>query len=103
MADSPVFDRTSEELEQRTPLERLEVRGTVRIALKAAGLDVQSVDAAQMGVVLRKVLPKELETRGVGDAAALCEEIAAAIEDMVFEAPADRTKAAAATMSRLGS
>ena len=79
MADSPVFDRTCEELEQRTHLERLEVRGTVRIALKAAGLDAQSVDAEQMSVVLRRVLPDEFETRGVDDAAARCEEVAASI------------------------
>ena len=53
VSDSPVFDRTCDELEQRTTLDRLAARGTVRIALKSAGLEVTSVDAAQMGVVLR--------------------------------------------------
>ena len=102
-ADSPVFERTCEEIEQRTPLERLEVRGTVRIGLKAAGLDADSVGAEQMVVMLRRVLPEELEIRGISDAAALCEGVAAAIEGVVFEAPADRAGAAAATMSRFGS
>ena len=103
MADSPVFDKTCEELEQRTDLERIEVRGTVRIALKAAGLSVQSVDAAQMRVALRKVFPNELEIRGVEDAAAVCEGVAAAIEDIVFDGAGDRAGAAAAAMSRFGS
>ena len=66
MADSsPVFDKTCEEIEQRTSLERIEVRGTVRIGLKAAGLDAIGVYGAQMAVMLRKLLPKELEARGV--------------------------------------
>jgi hypothetical protein len=101
-ADSPVFERTCQELEQRTNLDRLEVRGTVRIGLKAAGLDGYSVDAAQMVVILRKVLPTELEIRGIGDTAAVCEEVVTAIEGIAFEAPADRAGAAAATMSRFG-
>lgn len=101
--DSPVFEKTCEELEQRTPLERLEVRGTVRIGLKAAGLDVHGVDVAQMAVMLRKVLPEELEMRGIGEAASLCDEIAGAIEGIAFEASDDRAGAAAATMSRFGS
>jgi hypothetical protein len=68
-AESAAFDRTCEELEERTDLDRLEARGTVRIALKGAGLDGASVDPAQMAIVLRKVLPSELETRGIADGA----------------------------------
>jgi len=103
MADSPVFDRTCEELEQRTDLDRLTARGTVRIALKEAGLDVGSVDAEQMGVVLRRVLPGELDNRGVAGSGALCEEIAGILASTRFEVVQDRTAAAAATVSRLGS
>ncbi len=102
-ANSPVFEKTCEEVERRTDLDRLEVRGTVRIGLKAAGLDAASVDAAQMVVMLRKVLPKELEIRGVDQTTSLCEEVATAIEGGVFEATTDRAGAAAATMNRFGS
>src|SRR5262249_30057319 len=67
MADSATFDLACSELERRTSLNRLEVRGTVRIALKNAGLD-GSVTPAQMKVVLERVLPAELKARGVADA-----------------------------------
>ena len=65
-------------------------------------LDAGTVDAAQMGVMLRKVLPAELEARGVPDAAGVCEAVASAIEGGAFEAPVDRAGAAAETMSRFG-
>lgn len=104
MADSPVFEKTCQELEQRTSLDRLAVRGTVRLGLKAAGLDAASVDAAQMGTVLRKVLPGELEARGIDHPQQLCEELADALAGMRFEAAAtDRAGAAASTIARFGS
>jgi len=74
----------------------------VRIALKSAGLDGTSVDPAQMAVVLRKVLPNELETRGIDDAATHCEAIAQAIEGTSSNGSADRVGAAAATIGRFG-
>jgi len=103
MADSPVFERACTELEQRTSLDRLAARGTIRIALKSAGLDVAGVNAAQMGVVLRKLLPAELSTRGVEDAGALCETIANLLAGMSFEVAQDRAAQAAATIARFGS
>lgn len=103
MADSPVFEHTCRELEQRTGLDRLAARGTVRIALRNAGLDVASVDATQMGVVLRRVLPKELGSRGVEDGEALCEAILAGLEAGSFDVAPDRAGAAASTLARFGS
>jgi hypothetical protein len=72
LAGSPVFDWVCSELERRTSLDRLEARGTVRIALKQAGLDGRSLTPDQMKVVLEKVLPKELGTRGVDDVDSVC-------------------------------
>lgn len=72
MADSPVFEWVSAELAAATSLTELEARGTVRLALKGAGLEARGVDAAQMAVVLRQVLPRELAHRGVDDAEAVC-------------------------------
>jgi hypothetical protein len=103
VADSSVFDRVCSELEARTSLDRLAVRGTIRIALKNAGLDAASVDAAQMGVVLRKLVPAELAARGVGDAAALCERIAEEIAGLRSDGARDRAAEAAATIGRFGS
>ena len=79
MADS-IFDLVADELERRTDLAKLEARGTVRLALKEAGLDARSVTSDQMAVTLRRVLPKEIESRGIEDAERVCEGILSALE-----------------------
>ena len=76
LADSPAFDWVCSELERRTALDRLEARGTVRLALKQAGLDGQALTPDQLKVVLEKVMPKELGMRGVEDADGVCQALA---------------------------
>ena len=51
MADTAAFGWLCNELERVTTLNRLEARGTVRIALKQAGLESRSVTPDQMRVV----------------------------------------------------
>ena len=82
MADAPAFDWVCDELEQQTSLDRLEARGTVRIALKEAGLDARSLTPDQMKVVLEKLLPKELESRGVNDAEGVCRTLASGMASL---------------------
>jgi hypothetical protein len=72
MANARAFDWICEQIEQRSSLSRLEARGTVRLALKKAGLDAATVKPQQMGVVLEKVLPAEFESRGVEGGAEIC-------------------------------
>ena len=79
MADSAAFDHACAELERRTSLDRLEARGTIRIALKQAGLEARSVMPDQMKVVVEKVLPRELQTRGIDDAEAVCSALASGL------------------------
>lgn len=67
MADLTAFDFVCEELEQRSSLSRLEARGTVRLALKQAGLEARATTPAQMIVVCEKILPVELENRGIAE------------------------------------
>jgi hypothetical protein len=86
MAAGKAFDHVCAELESATSLDRLAARGTVRIALKSAGLDPATTTAAQMRVVAQRVLPKELANRGVSDAEAICKAIVeslGAVEDAV--------------------
>jgi hypothetical protein len=71
MADS-IFDFVAGELERRTDLARLEARGTVRLALKEAGLDARGVTREQMLVTLEKILPGEIRTRGVEQPDPVC-------------------------------
>jgi hypothetical protein len=79
LADSAAFGWTCAELEKATDLDRLEARGTVRIALKSAGLEASSVRPDQMRVVIEKVLPAELVSRGIPDADSLCALLAARV------------------------
>jgi hypothetical protein len=75
-----VFDFVAEQLESRSDLEKLEARGTIRLALKESGLDAQTVTSEQMFVVLEKVLPGELESRGVDEATAVCGAMSAELK-----------------------
>ena len=74
-----LFDFAAERLEQHTSFNRLEARGTLRIALKSAGLDPTSLTVDQLAVVFEKLMPGELEQRGVSHAASVC---GAVIEDL---------------------
>jgi hypothetical protein len=75
-----LFEFVSGKLEEATSLDKLEARGTVRLGLRAAGLDPRSVTLQQMEVMLQKVLPAELSTRGVTQPQAVCEGLVSALE-----------------------
>ena len=99
MADT-IFDFVAEQLESSTDLDKLEARGTVRLALKAAGLDARSVTKEQMIVLLDKVLPGELSARGVGSADATCEQLAGALKS--FDAGGAGSESPEDVFRRLG-
>jgi hypothetical protein len=99
MAESAAFDFVCDKLEQGTTLDRLAVRGTVRIALKQAGLESRSVTPDQMAVVLERVLPAELRTRGVDGGEALCARIRSGLSGVATSAKIDTPDA---VFQRLG-
>jgi hypothetical protein len=99
MSESNAFHHACEELERRTSLDRLEARGTVRLALKQAGLEARSVTPAQMGVVFTQLMPGELSTRGVSDAESVCTAIRGSIQSLPEESGAE---APDAVFARLG-
>jgi hypothetical protein len=103
MADAAAFDWICNRLEQNTSLDRLESRGTIRLALKSAGLEARSVTPDQLGVVIEKRLVEELRARGVDDCEDVCARLAAGLES---EAASLTTGGAAETpdavFSRLG-
>jgi hypothetical protein len=68
-----LFDIAADKLEGSTDMDRLAARGTLRIAVKEAGLDPRQLTIPQLRVVFEKLMPKELDARGVSDAAATCE------------------------------
>lgn len=75
-----IFDFVCDQLETQTQLARLEARGTLRLALKEAGLAAGTVTGKQMAVVLAKLMPGEMRARGVASADEVCRSIAAALE-----------------------
>lgn len=103
MPSAPAFELTAELLIAATGIDALAVRGTVRLALKSAGLDPAGITPAQMGVVLRSVLPAELTRRGVADAEAICSRIGERLARAGLAGGADVTDRAAAIFERLGS
>lgn len=75
-----IFDFVSDELERLTTLEKLEARGTVRLALKAAGLDARTVTTPQMVATLAKVMPGEMRARGIENGDQVCKSISTHLE-----------------------
>lgn len=75
MADSAAFTLVCEHLERATGLDRPAARGTVRLALKEAGLDAETVTPAQMAVVTEKVLPAELAALRIADVDGHCQTL----------------------------
>ncbi len=96
-----LFDSIAEALEQATSLDRLESRGTLRLALKTGGLDARSLTAEQLAVVLRKLMPAELETRGVENSQSICETLAQTTADLAG-ADASRAETPESVFQRLG-
>ncbi|MCG8588866.1 MAG: hypothetical protein MJE66_06205 [Proteobacteria bacterium] len=95
---SPLFDHVCQQLEERTSLDRLEARGTVRLALKSAGLEPASVTREQMVVVLARVLPDELSQRGIEQPQAVC----SAVSEQLPADSAAATDSPEAVFARLG-
>lgn len=89
MSESNAFAFVCEALESGCELDRLEARGTVRIALKQAGLDARTVTPAEMQVVVDRVLPGELETRGIQQAAEICESVGRGLATLPSELAGD--------------
>lgn len=91
MSEALCFTHLCEALERSTSLDRLQARGTVRLALKQGGLDPARVTPRELSVVIAKILPGELATRGVATPEAVCRELAAGLStlsgDTVAETP----------------
>jgi hypothetical protein len=92
MAGSQAFEWLCEAIEAGTSLERLEARGTVRIALKEAGLEARTATPAELAVVVSRILPRELRQRGVSDEDAVCSRLSAGLRNLnVAAQPAQDT------------
>jgi hypothetical protein len=100
--DSDLFTLAAQELEARTDLDQLEARGTLRIALKKAGVDSKSVTVAELQVVLERIMPDELKRCGTPNAAAVCDELVKSLPSDVPDAEGGALAARDEVMRRLG-
>ena len=99
MKNSDVFEFVCAQLEQESDLDRLEARGTVRIALRLGGFEPRSIDTDEMVVIVNRLLPRELFNRGMADAESVCARIS---KDMEKLEPCISTETPAKVFSRLG-
>ncbi len=81
-----LFDVAAENLERATDMDRLAARGTLRIAVKEAGLDPHTLTVPQLRAIFEKLMPRQLEAQGVSNAAAasqaMMSEIAGSAEEI---------------------
>lgn len=102
MSTSAAFDRVAQRLGEWTQLDALAARGTVRLMLKEAGLDVASATPAQMTAAARHLLPDALRSRGVADPDALTSRICDDLANVSDDA-AGRRETPERVFARLGS
>jgi len=76
------FQYVCDRLGEQVQLDRLALRGAVRLALKAAGFEPRGVRPSDMAVVVTRLLPKELTACGVADPVPLCNRLAAAVSGL---------------------
>ncbi len=100
--DTDLFDIAAERLEHHTNFNRLEARGTLRIAVKEAGLKVQNLTLPQLEAVLEKLMPGELERRRVEDAVAICNIVMGEVTRIAGPASTSSRSSADDVFRRLG-
>jgi hypothetical protein len=84
MSTSAVFDWLCAEIGTLTGFDTLKSRGTLRLALQGAGLEPRTLTKAQAEVVIARVLPRELELRGIANADTRCVHLSTALRLMSF-------------------
>jgi hypothetical protein len=99
MTDSAAFEAACARLEESGALDRLAARGTIRLVLKAAGLEPKGVTARELVVAVERLLPAELSARGVPEPQVLSASIAKALESVVEDRASDTPEA---VFARLG-
>jgi hypothetical protein len=76
---SAAFEAACAELERSTSLDRWAARGTLQLSLMDAGLETASVSVAQLGVVIERLLPRQLQSHGIVDTSAVCVKLREAL------------------------
>jgi hypothetical protein len=99
MAGSAAFEAACAELERVARMDRWAARGTLQLTLMDAGLETSNVSAAQLAVVVDRLLPRQLQSQKVIDPSAICASLRAALASVD---EGDAKEGAEAVFSRLG-
>ena len=103
MATSPVFEWVSIAVQENTTLQAAQARGLLRLALRAGGLDANTVTVDEMGAIIDKVLPEQLRKSGVPNPPSVCIKLSIGLKAHHFEdGGRDRPKAEAFFQRVLG-
>ena len=94
-----LFTIVADRLCELSELNRLEARGTIRIAFKNAGVDAKCFGLDDLEAILAKILPGELENLGCADSRSICDEI---LKSVRIALPETATDSRDEIMRRLG-
>jgi hypothetical protein len=72
MAGSASFEAICAELGRARGMDRWTARGMLQLALMDAGLDKATVSATQLGVVIERLLPRQLQSQTGVDVGGVC-------------------------------
>jgi hypothetical protein len=72
MAGSASFEAICAELGRAKGMDRWTARGMLQLALMDAGLDKATVSATQLGVVIERLLPRQLQSQTGVDVGRVC-------------------------------
>jgi len=86
--DTELFTIVADRLCGLSDLDRLEARGTIRLAFKKAGLDITSFGLDELEAVFSKIMPAELAARGCADAVTTCNAVMKSLEGDVPQSAA---------------
>ncbi len=89
MPDGSLFDYAAELLERSTSFDRLEARGTLRLALKEVGFDPKHIRSSELVTVVERLLPRELTARGIDDAESVVARLVADLSTYQDDSGAD--------------
>src|SRR5258706_210066 len=89
MASSSAFEAARSELERSAGMDSWAARRALQLSLMDAGLEASQVTAAQLKVVIARLLPKQLQSQKVVDVPGVCEKIQAALSLLGDDAKAE--------------
>jgi hypothetical protein len=72
VAGSASFEAICAELASTKGMDRWTARGMLQLALMDAGLDKATVSATQLGVVVERLLPRQLQSQTGVDVGSVC-------------------------------